>query len=79
MQLRLNYFKFIVVSSQLNYAKPDKEIFDHYLKLTNCDIKDVLYVGDDYERDFLGAKNAGWEAVMVRDFLAQNAKLKTQN
>ena len=53
------YFAHIFISSELGADKPDPEIFRRALKLMHLNAKKVLHVGDDPERDWKAAKEAG--------------------
>jgi putative hydrolase of the HAD superfamily len=53
------YFANIFISSELGADKPDPEIFRRALKLMHLNAKEVLHVGDDPERDWKAAKEAG--------------------
>ncbi|XP_022129453.2 rhythmically expressed gene 2 protein [Pieris rapae] len=62
-----SYFKFILTSYEIGYSKPDKKIFDsaiEHSKLNLC-TDACLHIGDDYEKDYLGATKAGWQAFLV--------------
>lgn len=63
-----SYFNFVLASYIVQVAKPERKIFDLAL---NCSpgIKptDALHVGDNFKLDYLAAKNAGWNAVLVYD------------
>jgi putative hydrolase of the HAD superfamily len=54
-----NYFRHIFISSELGADKPDPEIFRRALKVMFLDVNEVLHVGDDPERDWKAAKEAG--------------------
>ncbi|KAK5131103.1 hypothetical protein LTR08_001321 [Meristemomyces frigidus] len=65
---------FTVMSYDAGHEKPDKRIFaaaEEMLQLlpvaTETDLNswDLLHVGDEYEKDVVGAKNARWYAVLV--------------
>ncbi|KAF5306445.1 hypothetical protein FQR65_LT07357 [Abscondita terminalis] len=63
-----HYFKFILSSYEFGVEKPNPEIFHEAMKL--CEIKQLkceecLHVGDSVALDFVGAKNAGWNGVIV--------------
>lgn len=58
------YFKVIVTSSD-GTAKPDRAIFESAAQLANTNIKNCMYVGDNYEIDFLAAKNAGMHSFFI--------------
>jgi putative hydrolase of the HAD superfamily len=53
------YFAHLFISSELGADKPDPEIFRRALKLMHLNAKEVLHVGDDPERDWKAAKEAG--------------------
>jgi putative hydrolase of the HAD superfamily len=52
-------FSHIFISSELGADKPDPEIFRRALKLMHLNANEVLHVGDDPERDWKAAKEAG--------------------
>jgi len=54
-----NYFSDIFISSELGADKPDPEIFRRALKVMHLEASEVLHVGDDPERDWKAAKEAG--------------------
>lgn len=53
------YFAHVFISSELGADKPDLEIFRRALKLMHLNANEVLHVGDDPERDWKAAKEAG--------------------
>jgi len=53
------YFAHVFISSELGADKPDPEIFRHALKIIHLNADEVLHVGDDPERDWKAAKEAG--------------------
>ena len=54
-----SYFSYIFISSELGADKPDPEIFRRALNLIDLNANEVLHVGDDPERDWKAAKEAG--------------------
>lgn len=52
-------FEFIIASSEYLFRKPNRRIFELALEMAELDPKDVWYIGDDYECDVVGARNAG--------------------
>jgi YjjG family noncanonical pyrimidine nucleotidase len=59
----LHYFDAIITNEMANARKPEKGIFDHALKLANAPLSSSLMIGDNYEADILGAKNADFDTV----------------
>jgi putative hydrolase of the HAD superfamily len=53
------YFKRVFVSSEIGADKPDPKIFRCALKLIELKPNEVLHVGDDRERDWKAASEAG--------------------
>ena len=53
------YFRHVFVSSEIGADKPDPEIFRRALKFLELSANQVLYIGDDPERDWRAATAAG--------------------
>jgi putative hydrolase of the HAD superfamily len=53
------YFAHVFISSELGTDKPDPEIFRRAVKLIGLEPNQVLHVGDDSERDWKAAAEAG--------------------
>ncbi len=53
--------KYIYISSEINVAKPNPNIFNLVKDCTNADV--YYYVGDAYELDIVPAVKAGWTAI----------------
>ncbi|KAK4547774.1 hypothetical protein LTR36_000732 [Oleoguttula mirabilis] len=65
---------FSVMSYDVGHEKPDKRIFDAaegMLKSlpgagdSDLNAWDKVYIGDEYEKDVVGARDAGWYAVLI--------------
>lgn len=54
-----NDFEFIIATSEYLYRKPNKRIFELALEKAELPPEDVWYIGDQYECDIVGAKEAG--------------------
>lgn len=68
---------FAASSDDVGYLKPDTHCLQYLLYNLKMDAKDVLYVGDSYDKDILGSHAAGIDAVLVnvrRSDLADSAK-----
>lgn len=57
-------FTFLITSEQVGRPKPDKQIFGQAVLIAGLEPQEVVYVGDDYESDVVGAKSAGLGAVL---------------
>jgi HAD superfamily hydrolase (TIGR01549 family) len=58
-------FESITDSGIVGVEKPRAEIFEAALKAMNARADESLYLGDVYSVDYLGARNAGMEAVLL--------------
>lgn len=54
-----NHFEFILATSEYMYRKPNRRIFELALEKAGLPAQEVWYVGDQYECDIVGARNAG--------------------
>jgi putative hydrolase of the HAD superfamily len=57
--------KRLVVSAAVGFRKPAAGFFRELLRLAGCDPSEVLFVGDDPENDYDGARAAGLHAVLL--------------
>ena len=66
-------FDFVLSSAQVGIEKPAREFFERGLALArkampDLKARDCFYVGDHYEKDVVGARNAGLNPIwLVRD------------
>lgn len=61
----MQYFDAVVCSSLLGCAKPAAAIFDHAIERVSVSRDRALHIGDNYDTDVLGARNAGIDAALV--------------
>ncbi|WP_206076341.1 HAD family hydrolase [Marinitoga lauensis] len=59
-----NYFEFILTSEKVGKPKPDPLIFYEAAKLSGVPIENSVYIGDNPDSDYLGAKNAGMDFIL---------------
>jgi len=59
------FFPVLVSSGSVGIAKPEKAIFHLAAKLLDEVPNDILFVGDDLQRDYYGAIRAGMKAVLI--------------
>lgn len=55
----------IFISEAVGYTKPDREIFAAAEKGMAQPVQEIYMVGDSYDKDMLGAINAGWRTVWM--------------
>ncbi len=60
------YFEHLFISSEMGCEKPHGEIFLRAARGMQVSPRDCLHVGDDPERDWAGAANAGLSAYYLR-------------
>ncbi len=61
----LQFFDFAYVASEVNAWKPDPAIFDRALQQTGNPPESILYIGDNYFADIIGAQRAGLQPVLL--------------
>ncbi len=54
-----------LVSSEYIVKKPDKQIFEYTAKQLGLETYECIYVGDNYNIDVLGSRNAGMTPIYV--------------
>jgi FMN phosphatase YigB (HAD superfamily) len=61
----LNYLEFAYVAGEVDAWKPDPRIFERAIQISGSPPENMLYVGDNYYADILGAQNAGLHAALL--------------
>ncbi len=59
------YLDSVVISGDVGYTKPHPEIFRMALREAGVKPVDALHVGDFYEADIIGARNAGIRGLLI--------------
>jgi len=59
------YLGTIVISGSVGYTKPHPEIFRIALRGAGVAAAEAVHVGDLYEADVVGARNAGMEGILI--------------
>lgn len=57
------YFDHIFIEGEVKIGKPEIEIFEAARKMCGFEPHQMLFVGNAFEHDVQGAKNAGWWAI----------------
>ena len=60
-----DHLEFVVASAAVGAAKPHPDIFHYALARACLQASEVLYIGDSYISDVLGARTAGIAAVLI--------------
>ena len=61
----LPYFDFAYVAAEVGVWKPDPAIFDRAIQETGSSPERIVYIGDNYYADIIGAKNAGLTPILL--------------
>ena len=61
----IQFFPMLISSGSVGISKPKKEIFHLAAKKLNETPENILFVGDDLQRDYYGAIHAGMKAVLI--------------
>jgi putative hydrolase of the HAD superfamily len=59
------YLRSVVISGDVGYSKPHPEIFRIALTEAGVNAIDAVHVGDFYEADIIGARNAGIKGLLI--------------
>lgn len=59
------YFEFALAAGEVEAWKPDPMVFRHALQHMNIFPEQVIYVGDNYYADVIGARQAGLRPVLL--------------
>lgn len=54
-----------LVSGEFGIKKPDKRIFEYTCQQLGCNCEECAYIGDNYNIDVLGSRNAGMLSIYV--------------
>jgi len=60
------FFKVILLSSRFGFKKPDPRLFHLALDLLGVSPKDSVYIGDNPQKDLVGAKTAGMSFLLFQ-------------
>lgn len=59
------YLSVVIVSREVNLAKPQKAIFELAARQAGADPKECAYVGDRLDADALASRAAGWKGIWL--------------
>ncbi len=57
------FFDFVITSQMYGKPKPDIGIFQHVANNLKLNYDECIFIGDNYEVDIVGAKNAGFSTI----------------
>ena len=59
------YFQFVVFAQDYGIQKPDPRLFEIAIGYAGCTKRQLLHVGDSFQNDIIGAKQAGVRSVWL--------------
>ncbi len=59
------YFQFVVLAQDYGIRKPDPRLFEITIERAGCAKHQLLHVGDSFQNDIIGAKQAGVRSVWL--------------
>lgn len=62
----LRRFQLRVISSIVGHRKPGREFYAAVVAAANCPADQIVMVGDDFENDIVGARDAGLQTVYLQ-------------
>lgn len=71
------YISYCVCGIDIHHRKPDYILYKKCIDFFGCSPNKLLYVGDDYEKDFLAAKKADMNALLVNHPSLESCSLET--
>ncbi|KRM76546.1 HAD family hydrolase [Secundilactobacillus collinoides] len=66
----------MLISDEVGLQKPDARIFTYFNRMLDLQANEAVYIGDNYNTDMIGAKQAGWQAFW---FNHRHAELRGAN
>jgi HAD superfamily hydrolase (TIGR01662 family) len=74
------FFHQIFTCNELSAKKPDPLFYQTLVEKINCPVEKIVMIGDDYIKDIVGAKLAGWKAIWFNPSgLSSNGHLPLQD
>lgn len=58
-----HYFSHIIYTDRMGTSKPDTAPFEEMKRRMHCGPREIMYVGDNEQKDFIGARHAGYYTV----------------
>ena len=60
-----NCFSLFITSRELDAVKPEREFFERIANVLNHETVQMCMIGNDYDKDIVGAKKAGMKTVFI--------------
>lgn len=69
----------LVISDEVGYLKPHPQLFAHATEAAGVPPEAILYIGDSYHSDVLGATRAGWQIAWYNDWPEERVPEEARN
>lgn len=66
-------FDKIIISEEVGFSKPDERIFELALNELKVRPEDVLFVGDDLQKDIAGCQNVNIKGIWFNPLMIKNS------
>ena len=60
-----NYFNYIFISEEIGWRKPSPSAFRYVIDRLDISPSEAVFIGDDYEKDIIGARNSNIDSIYV--------------
>jgi putative hydrolase of the HAD superfamily len=67
------FFEHIIISEEVGTQKPDKAIFEIAMERAKTNAAESIMIGDNYNTDIVGARNAGMDQIFFNPKKTENA------
>ena len=77
-----NLFEFVVTSIHAGWRKPSPKIYELAIQYADCTSEQIIFVGDDYENDYLAPKRMNMMSILLdkethkNDYGSEISKIK---
>lgn len=61
----MHFFEEVIISSEIGFSKPNEIIFEKACEIAKLNIRECIYVGDNFQVDILASNRAGFKAIYL--------------
>ena len=66
------YFNFVIDSYHVGFNKPDYRIYHLAISHCGCDVREILFIGDNPDRDIIPPHSLGMKTVLINTLQAKS-------
>ena len=71
------YVDYCICGINIQHRKPDAILYQKCIDYFDCSPNELLYIGDDYDKDYVPAKAAGMQVILVNQRPSKKCTLKS--